>query len=81
MDEQLNTGVGPVTFAVGHVVVTQLLPLVGLDWVQLATGTLLVLLVPQVTVNHELVEPPVCDVQLCTGTLVVLFVEQVVLMY
>ncbi len=69
------TGVGPVVIGVGQVVVTQLLPDVPADAVQLATGTFVVLFVEQVVVVQLLPDVAAEAVHVCTGTFVVVFVE------
>ena len=59
-------------------VVVQPLPDVAALAVQDATGTFVVLLVPQVVVTHELALVAADGEQFCTATLVVLLVLQVV---
>ncbi len=65
------TPVGPVVSAAGQLVVVQPLPEVAADAVQVATGTLVVLLVLQVRVVQLLPDDAVAAVQEATATLVV----------
>ena len=72
------TGVGPVVIGAGQVVVVQLFPDDAADAEHEATGTLVVLLLPQTICTQPLPNAAVCAVHEETGTLAVMTVLQVI---
>ena len=75
---QVCTGTLVVTTEGAQVIVIQLLLLLPVCGVQVATGVLLVLLLPQLMVCQLFPALPTCEVHVLTGTLVVLALPHVV---